>query len=271
MKGSVAAMLDAAQRFDATDLKQPLYFVVTADEEVGFRGAKCVVEESKQYREMVDNGTKAVIGEPTCLEVVHAHKGSIKVVAKSIGEAAHSSTTAGKNSNLAMIPFLSAMKKLIDETELEVKWQNDLFDPPTVSWNIVVKDNAPALNIKPSKSMCVMYMRTMPDVDVQPLLNRIEESASEHGIELKITKFADPFYASCSSDFVQACLKIADREKAKTVSYGTDGGAFSEIEDKIVFGPGSIEQAHTNDEWISLDQLKLGVDMYRRMIKKWCM
>ncbi|MEM9412685.1 MAG: M20/M25/M40 family metallo-hydrolase [Planctomycetota bacterium] len=270
MKGSIAAMLQASQKFDLDQLKKPFYFVVTADEEVGFLGAKCVVEESKQYREMVDHGTKAIIGEPTSLEVVHAHKGSIKIVAKSLGEAAHSSTREGKNSNFAMIPFLGAMKKIIDETERDSNWQNELFDPPTLSWNIVIKDNAPALNIKPSKSICVMYMRTMPDVDVQPLIDRVSGAAAENGIDLSITKFAEPFYASSSSEFVKDSLELAERNVAKTVSYGTDGGALSEIEDKIVLGPGSIAQAHTNNEWISLEQLKLGVVLYERMIQKWC-
>jgi len=65
-------------------------------------------------------------------------------------------------------------------------------------------------------------------------------------------------------------LKLAHRPKSKTVSYGTDGGVFSEIEDKIVFGPGSIEQAHTINEWISLEQLSLGTDMYAKMIRHWC-
>ena len=270
MKGSIAAMLDAAQRFEWDELRKPLYFVVTADEEVGFVGAKTVVEESKQYREMVAGGTKAIIGEPTNLEVVHAHKGSIKIVIKSRGEAAHSSTSAGKNANLAMIPFLSEMKAIVDETESDRSWQNDIFDPPTVSWNIVVKDNSPALNIKPEKCTCVIYLRTMPEIDVQPLLDRTVSCAETNGLEIQIKKFADPFYVASSSDFVVESLKLAERADAKTVSYGTDGGIFTELEDKIVYGPGSIQQAHTAEEWISLEQLELGTKMYEKMIRHWC-
>ncbi len=270
MKGSIAAMLEASQEFEWDEFKQPLYFVVTADEEIGFAGAKFVVEESKQYREMVEHGTKAIIGEPTELEVVHAHKGSIKIVAKSRGEAAHSSTSLGKNANLAMIPFLAEMKSIFDETERDSKWHNDLFDPPTISWNIVFRDNAPALNVKPSKSTCVIYLRTMPEVDVQPLLDRTQMCANQHEIEIGIKKFADSFYASSSSEFVQQTLQLANRSSAKTVSYGTDGGVFTELENKIVFGPGSIQQAHTHDEWISLEQLAAGASMYKKMIEHWC-
>ena len=90
MKGSIASMLTATQRFQWDDLKQPLYLIFTSDEEVGFHGARYVVEESEIYREMVESGTRGIIGEPTNLEVVHAHKGMCIITAKSVGKAAHS-------------------------------------------------------------------------------------------------------------------------------------------------------------------------------------
>lgn len=270
MKGSIACMLTAAQQFSWDDLKQPLYFVCTADEEVGFAGIKHVVDESKYYREMVESNTKAVIGEPTSLEVVHAHKGSIELVATSKGTAAHSSSRSGLNSNLAMIPFLTEMKEIYDETESDPKWQNDLFDPPTMSWNILVKDDSQAINIKPSKSICRIYFRTMPGVDEQPLLDRVRVCADENGIDLAINRWGNTFLIDPERDFVQQSLKLAHRPKPKTVSYGTDGGLLTEIENKIVFGPGSIAQAHTKDEWIALEQLSLGTDMYAKMIRNWC-
>ena len=129
MKGSISCMLAAAEQFASGDLNAPLYIVVTADEEVGFHGARKVVEESKHYREMLEHGARAVIGEPTELEVVHAHKGSIKIVATAEGLAAHSSSAKGRNANLNMIPFLAEMKRLHDETESDPKWQNDDFQP----------------------------------------------------------------------------------------------------------------------------------------------
>lgn len=270
MKGSIACMLTAAQQFDWDELKQPLYFVVTADEEVGFAGARAVVAESKLYREMVDHGTKAIIGEPTSLEVVHSHKGSVKIVATAHGKAGHSSGRKGDNSNLRMIPFLAEMKAIYDETEREAKWQNEMFDPPTLSWNIGIKDNAPALNVTASKSVCTMYLRPMPGVDVTPLLERVRHCADEHRIELSIDNWGQGMFVSPGSEFVLETLKLAHRQKSKTVSYGTDGGVLSELEHKIVFGPGSIAQAHTDDEWISLEQLNLGTEMYQKMIRHWC-
>ena len=270
MKGSIACMLTAAQQFTWDELNQPIYFICTADEEVGFHGARCVVEESKLYREMVSHGTKAIIGEPTSLEVVHAHKGSIDIVATSRGKAGHSGGRKGVNANLKMIPFLSDMKAIHDEVESEKKWQNDGFDPPTLSWNILVKDDSPALNVTAGNSVCQMYVRPMPGIDVEPLLNRVRQSAKENELELRINNYGGGFFVDPGSDFVQQSLELANRPKSKTVSYGTDGGVFSEIKNKIVFGPGSIDQAHTVDEWIALEQLERGTEMYAKMIRHWC-
>ncbi len=270
MKGSIACMLTAAQTVAWDDLNAPLYFVVTADEEVGFHGARCVVEESQLYREIVENGTKGIIGEPTNLEVVHAHKGSVEIKATAKGVAGHSSSRKNVSANLCMIPFLQEIKAIHDEVETELKWQNDMFDPPTLSWNIIIKDDSPALNVTAGKTICRMYLRPMPGIDVEPLLTRVRQAGERHDVKVRINHWGNTFFASPGSDFVQDSLKLAHRPKSKTVSYGTDGGVFSEIEDKIVFGPGSIEQAHTINEWISLEQLSLGTDMYAKMIRHWC-
>ena len=270
MKGSIACMLTAAQSVAWDDLKQPLYFVVTADEETGFHGAKCVVEESRLYREMVASATKAIIGEPTSLEVVHAHKGSVEVTATARGKAGHSSGRSGVNANLAMIPFLTEMKAIHDETETEIKWQNEMFDPPTLSMNIRIQDDSPALNVTAGKSKCDMYLRPMPGIDIEPLISRIRVAGEKCGVKVRVRKFGSVFFADPGSDFVQESLKLAHRPKSKTVSYGTDGGIFTELGNKIVFGPGSIEQAHTVNEWIALEQLARGTDMYIKMIRHWC-
>jgi len=270
MKGSIACMLTASQMFAWDELEQPLYLCITADEEVGFHGARCVVQESELYREMVQHQTKAIIGEPTSLQVVYAHKGSAELTAISRGVAAHSSSRDGLNSNLAMIPFLNEVKKIYDETENDPKWQNPKFNPPTFSVNILIKDDARALNVKPALSTCTIYLRTMPEVDEGALFSRIQSAADQFGVEITIRRLGGIFMTNPDSDFVQQSLKLAHRHAAETVAYGTDGGILTELNEKIVFGPGSIAQAHTHDEWISLEQLKLGTEMYAKMIQHWC-
>lgn len=270
MKGSIACMLAAMQRYSSDDMKHPLYFVCTADEEVGFGGARQVVEESRYYREMAKDGTKAIIGEPTMLDVVHAHKGgySFRVVAK--GKAAHSSTREGKNANMLMIPFLTELKQLIDETELSPDWQNREFEPPSLCWNIGVNDNNLAMNVTAEQSVCTAYFRPMPGQDVTPILNQIKTAAERNDLYFELTRTDNGFYTKPDSPFVKTSLELAHKVIPKTASYGTDGCMLSEIDQKIVIGPGNIAQAHTDEEWISLEQLSLGTELYAKFIKHFC-
>ncbi len=270
MKGSIGCMLAAIQQFEDNDLANPIYFICTADEEVGFHGARQVVAESKYYREMVEGATKAIIGEPTMLEVVHAHKGSLELKAKTTGVAAHSSTRDGVNSTLPMIPFLSEAKKIHDELTGTESLQSDLFDPPEVGWNITVGDDSPAMNITPAKTLCKIYARPVPNISMEPYIQRMKEVAEANEVKFKVHRWCDPMYCDPESELVRETLRIADRSSPKTVSFATDGGVFSELENKVVFGPGSIEQAHRRDEWISLDQLTKGTEAYANLIRRWC-
>ena len=251
-------------------MKHPLYMVFTSDEEVGFHGARYIVEESETYREMVESQTCGIIGEPTGLEVVHAHKGMCIITVESHGTAAHSSTALGKNSNLAMIPFLTEMKKIHDELESDAKWQDSMFDPPTLSWNIVIDDVNHAANITSPQTTCTIYTRPIPGIDITPLQERARACAEENGLEIEIFDAGSALLTDASNEFVQESLKMMHRSAPATVSYGTDGGVFGELENLIVFGPGNIAQAHTRDEWISIEQLTLGSEMYTKMIERWC-
>jgi acetylornithine deacetylase len=65
-------------------------------------------------------------------------------------------------------------------------------------------------------------------------------------------------------------LQVAGRSTPQTVCYGTDGGVLGELQHRVLFGPGDIAQAHTNDEWIALEQLDLGVEMFTKIVRRWC-
>ena len=79
-----------------------------------------------------------------------------------------------------------------------------------------------------------------------------------------------PLYVDPESEFVREVLRLAGRDTPRTVAYGTDGAMFTELKNIVVFGPGDIAQAHTHDEWIALDELERGTEMYGRMIESWC-
>ncbi len=270
MKGSLACALAAVEQFSASRLSSPVYIVCTSDEEVGMIGAQHVARRSEMFQEMVSGGTCGIIGEPTELDVVHGHKGGTVIRIVSHGRAAHSSTTEGLNANLAMIPFLSEMKAIHDETISDPKWQNQEFDPPTLSWNIGINDHTHAINITPPQSVCTVYFRKMPGIDTDPLVERVLNKAEECGLEAEVTDYGKPLYVDPHSAFVRECLELTGRQSPRTVAYGTDGALLGALNKLVVIGPGSIRQAHTEDEWITLDQLEQGTEVYQRMIERWC-
>lgn len=271
MKGSVACFLAAMQTVQNQKLTAPVYFCCTADEEVGMRGAEEVVKESKLYREMVEGQSRAIIGEPTMLDVVHGHKGGCSIRVTSKGRAAHSSTKEGTNANWKMIPFLAEMKALNDEMESDPKWRNEEFNPPTMTMNLGINDHTTAINITPPQSICTVYYRQMPKIDADPIFNRILKSAEEHGLEADVSFKANPFYIDPDSKFIQECLELSENKQPRTVSYGTDGAWYYELKQAVVMGPGSIAQAHTHDEWLELTEFDRGTDLYSRMISRWCL
>ena len=270
MKGSLACMLAAASRVRDVELHAPLYIVCTADEEVGFHGARRVVETSTLYREMVAGQSRAVIGEPTELNVVYAHKGIYGFRVISRGKAAHSSTRDGVNANLAMIPFLLVMKRIHDETLADPDWRNDEFDPPWISWNLGINDHHCAVNITAPESVCTVYFRPMPGQDGDRLVDRARAMAEQCHLEFQLECRGLPLSGDPHSEFVHETLRIAGRSAAQTVSYGTDGVCFTELKQILVLGPGSIQQAHTDDEWIALEQLDAGTAVYEQMVRRWC-
>ena len=270
MKGSIACMIAAVERLKNVSLDAPLYFLATADEEIGYGGAKSIASESRYFREMVAQDTRTVVGEPTMLEVVNVHKGAGQITATSRGRAAHSSTSEGVNANLAMIPFLQVMKEIHDETEADPAWQNTDFDPPTLSWNIGINDHTVATNITPPQSVCTIGLRPMPGIDVTPLLDRVRAAGEAFGVDVKIDGATQPLTTSPDAPVVRDLLEVTGNAAAKTVTYGTDASVLTGLQNLVVFGPGDIAQAHTFNEWIALEQLDKGTDVYETLIRRWC-
>ena len=270
MKGSLACMLAAAAQWKDRPLSQPLYVVCTADEEIGYGGADNVVARSEYYREMVDANTRGIIGEPTKLKVVYAHKGTFGFIATARGRAAHSSTNEGVNANVAMIPFLSEMKRIYDETRNDPVWLNDEFTPPNITWNIGINDHTHAINITAPQSVCTVYFRPMPGQDGHLLLERARKAADDCGIEFFVRHTNQPLYTDPKSAFVGEVLQLTENSQPYTVPYGTDGSKFHQLKQLVVLGPGDIAQAHTSDEFIELEQLSAGTETYQRLIGAWC-
>ena len=269
MKGSLVAMLSAVSRLPQNQQQAPLWIVCTADEEVGFLGAKDLVQNSSEYRNIVQAQPLAIIGEPTRLSVVHAHKGIVGMRITSRGRAAHSSTTDGINANEAMVPMLQTLLEIHQQTQRSEKYHDHRFDPPVLSWNFGVSDSCNAVNVTPAKSVAWVSLRPMPNIDGRDLMDLVAERAKSLGLDYEICEGGSPLWidpdASCISDM----CTIAEG-KPETVCYGTDGGEFSELKHRVVCGPGDIAQAHTADEWLEIDQLEKGIYLYENALRCWC-
>lgn len=269
MKGSLAVMLSAVAALSPGDQTAPLWIVATADEEVGFAGAKQLVGNSPGYRQLVAAQPLAIIGEPTRLAVVHAHKGIVGFRITSQGRAAHSSTTAGINANEAMVPMLVELLELAQLTRDDPRYWDARFDPPVLSWNFGVSDRADAVNVTPRQSVAWFSMRPMPSVDGEDLVARAQRKAATLGLQFERIEGGQPVWCDPDAACIQAMCELAGGGP-QTVCYGTDGGEFAELSQRLVCGPGDIAQAHTSDEWIELDQIRRGIDLYTRAIVRWC-
>lgn len=269
MKGSLACALAAAAELEPQHQTAPIYIVCTADEEVGMSGARHVNQFSKLFDEMVRHETVGIIGEPTELRVVHAHKGGCRVEITAHGKSAHSSTKEGINANWKLIPMLARLRDLQLLTETDPSYQNLEFDPPTLSGNIVITNQPLAANVTTSLARAAWFLRTMPKVNIQPLLQQVRESCEEWGLECDLRYSIDPLWVDPNSPFVQQMLMLAECVQSEVVCYATDGGVLRRLKNLVVCGPGSIAQAHRADEWISLQQLEKGTLLYRRLFEFW--
>ena len=270
MKGPVACMIAALASVGDRELSKPFTISCSSDEEIDHRGAVEIQERSKLYREVVRSGAVGVIGEPTRMGVVYAHKGGCQVFVTSQGKAAHSSTREGINANWAMIPFLQDMRTLYEETEDDARWQDNEFDPPTLCVNLGINDHNPAVNITSPQSVTSIFFRPLPQTDIDQVIERISASAESHGLSVEVRARHTAFRSDPTSDYVQKCVQLTGGQPAHTVSYGTEASNFTDIPNLVVLGPGDIRQAHKSDEWIELEQLEKGERIYRQFIDEFC-
>ena len=269
MKGPLAASICAVARYKEKSLKAPVYIVITADEEIAGIGASMVTRESRLFAEAAKG--YGIVCEPTRMRVVYAHKAGLMFTITSKGRPAHTSTLRGINANLKMIPFLQDMAKLNKLVLTAKRFRNEEFNPAHSELTISVSDNNTALNISPAKSVCRLSYRCMPGVAVTEIVDRVRASAKKHGLGCQYKAPGEPVYTPRTSPWVQTALKATGTRIAHTVPFGTDGIHFvKKMKNIVVLGPGNIAQAHTADEWIEVDQLRKGVDIYSRFIDLVC-
>jgi acetylornithine deacetylase ArgE len=268
MKGALACTLAAARSYPELNATKPLALLYTTDEEVDSEGARRIAEGSRILASVRPDF--AVISEPTELCVVNGHKADSTFTATAAGRAAHSSSGKGLNANLKMIPFINDMRHIYNELMAdEAYWDTD-FDPPYPDWNIVIDNFGTPPNITVPTCQCQVKFRYTRNQDPTALVRRVEESARTHGVDLEYRAIGEPLYTPPDSPPVKLSLELAAQERALVVPYRTDASFLGSVLPCIVLGPGSLEQAHTPDEWIGVDQLHRGAELFQRLVQRVC-
>ncbi|MBI4536816.1 MAG: M20/M25/M40 family metallo-hydrolase [candidate division NC10 bacterium] len=268
MKGAVAGMLAAVARVDAARLRRPVFVGVTADEENGHVGARFVIQTSRLLR----NAWPAycVVGEPTELTPVYAHKGAHRITVTARGIAAHTSTDRGVSANFLMAPFLAEMAELQKVFQTEERFMSREFSPATNGFNMVLDDGGCRPNVTAAKTVCTLSLRSMPDANAEEAVQLILDKAKAYGFEVE-TRAIAAFYTSPDAEVVRVACQVTGVDRAVTVPFGTEAEAYQSYTEPVVLGPGNIAQAHTKGEWIEVEQLIRAVDIYERMIEALCM
>ena len=267
MKGPLAATVLAAASVDVDKLKKPVYIVVTADEENGFGGAK-QLPGSRLFREhgWPDLG---VVAEPTELQPVYAHKGGYHVFVTAHGVAAHTSTDKGVSANFLIAPFLAEMAELRDVFMTDPHFQDPEFDPPTNGFNLTLDDNDCAKNVTAAQTVATLIFRAMPRGNAVEVVEIITKKAQAYGFEVTHSGY-DAFYTPQDAPVVKLALQATGATQAVTVPYGTDALVLHEHLPLVMLGPGSIQQAHTVDEFVEVAQLERAQAIYTKMLETYC-
>lgn len=264
-KGSIAAMLTALCELAQSKVRPchtEILFAGFVDEENAQKGSRAFAKDGLKI-------DLAIVGEPTRLQLVTAHKGSLWLQLETRGKAAHGATPhLGRNAVHQMARVVDALQT--DYANALTKRRHPLLGPATISVGTIAGGTQP--NIVPARCSISIDRRTLPG----------ETEASVRREMLSFLRHRDlrPQMASAKLDpclpmetnpqlpLIQQFLRTIQQTKPAGVHFFCDASvlAHSGIP-SVVFGPGDIAQAHTADEWISLASLERGKDMLLKFLK----
>lgn len=275
MKGFIALALAAAPMLK--DGKRPAHLAISYDEEVGCLGAPAMIEE---IAATLPKPALAIIGEPTMMKLVTGHKGICVHEVEVLGHEAHSSLThLGISANMVAIELMHDLAELAREL-----WENanpnSPFTPPHATLTVGKMEGGTAANILARRAHFVFDLRCPPDVDPETILKPFKEKAAaidaqlkqafpETGVRVEQLSNAPPLGQSGSEDAEAFVRKLTgDNAPAGVVSYAAEAGQFQQAGfPTVICGPGSIEQAHQPNEYISNDQFERGADFMIRLVE----
>ena len=263
MKGFFAFAADAAASFSGKKLREPLYILATSDEETTMNGAKAFMEQASIRPRAV------IIGEPTSLTPVYKHKGYMAFRVIAHGRRAHSSNPAeGINAIEIMHRAIAGIMKFRDSLK---KFRSSDFKVPEPTLNIGIIRGGDSPNSVPDT--CVMQFDVRPteltpvDFIEKEVRKAIAQSAGEYSGSIEIEDLYPPLPAFGGGKDQPVVRKLAELSgnEPVTVGYATEAGLLSALtQNTVVFGAGSISNAHQPDEYL----LKKEIEPMSRILRE---
>jgi acetylornithine deacetylase len=264
MKGFIACVLAAVPDFMALPLQRPIHIALTYDEEVGCQGAPKLLEwlEHQQPRPSM-----AIIGEPTSMNVVSAHKGILVARTEITGVEAHSSLAHLGISAISLAARAMGLLEMI-EREVAAERQDAKFEPARTTMSVNRIAGGTAVNILAGHAWFEWDIRTVPGVDAHAILETFASRFEDGVIRPLRDKFptiavnteiiADAPALAPEADGLAETLamRLLGTNETCAVAFAAEAGQFQRAGlSTVIVGPGSIEQAHKADEYVELDQL----------------
>ena len=270
VKGFLACMLAAVAGMDCMTLQRRLCLVFTADEEVGCRGARFLLEESAL------RARYAIVGEPTSLVPARAGKGYCLAKVHVKGVAAHSAyPEAGRSAIFAAGRLLGEIERLAREM---MELRDESFSPPWTTLNVGEIQGGTAKNIVPAECWFLLEWRPIPGQPAELVLERLREIVERLGagegdgleIEVQALRMDQGFETSVESAVVRA-VKGSAEGPVQTIAFGTEAPWMAKMgAEAVVIGPGSMLTAHSPRECVPMAELDECVEMLRGAIARLC-
>ncbi|EPI2682859.1 TPA: acetylornithine deacetylase [Vibrio cholerae] len=269
MKGFFAFIYEAVKNVDWRKQTKPLYVLATCDEETTMLGARHFTENAPFKPDY------CIIGEPTSLVPIRAHKGHVANAIRVTGKSGHSSNPAlGVNAIEIMHEVLFALMQLRDR--LIKEYHHPGFEIPTPTLNLGHIHGGDSPNR--ICGCCELHydVRPLPGISLDGLDNLMRDALREVQQKwpgrIELVPLHDPIPGyECAHDhpFIHGISEICEQE-AQTVNYCTEAPFLQQICPTLVLGPGSIDQAHQPDEFLAFEFIDPTVRVLSRAMQKYC-
>jgi acetylornithine deacetylase len=276
MKGFVGVALSLAPEIAKAKLKRPIHFALSYDEEVGCDGVLELLEDLKTAK---IKPALAIIGEPTLMSVVGAHKSGAVLHTTCKGHEHHSSAPE-KGANAVMMA--GEFVKLLDDVWNSLRADADpRFDPPhsTVQANMI--SGGTATNILAREALVTWEYRALPDRDAAAIVETVKRRsqdeilpkyarrAPEATFETRLHAAYPGLMMDEDSPAIALAREITGTNRVEAVAYGTEAGHFQRHGiPAVICGPGSIDQAHKPDEFCELSEYVACEAFLRKVIAR---